>query len=227
MKDDIPDPSCTKASIDKQLTQVRKMGVSPDGARQQVRQRAVGCRRGQRADRAAVNSANFLETGSFWDMRHCSSSYPSGVQDKDQVAAPDPNPFQQRDAIFGAIEQVSGVTPLSPPLYAADAALQPPRPHRPGRLHDPRHGQAAHALRPRPHERGRSQGFADLLEGLHYPGVVSSHSWATPDAYPRIYKLGGFITPYAGDSTGFVTSGASTCSGRTRATTGASATAPT
>ncbi len=43
-----------------------------------------------------------------------------------------------------------------------------------------------------------------LLEGLHYPGVVSSHSWATPDAYPRIYKLGGFITPYAGDSTGFV-----------------------
>jgi hypothetical protein len=39
---------------------------------------------------------------------------------------------------------------------------------------------------------------------MHYPGVVSSHSWSTPDAYPRIYKLGGFITPYAGDSTGFV-----------------------
>ena len=33
---------------------------------------------------------------------------------------------------------------------------------------------------------------------------VSSHSWSTPDAYPRIYQLGGFITPYAGDSTGFV-----------------------
>ena len=37
-----------------------------------------------------------------------------------------------------------------------------------------------------------------------YPGVVSSHSWSTPDAYPRIYDLGGFIAPYAGDSTGFV-----------------------
>jgi len=34
--------------------------------------------------------------------------------------------------------------------------------------------------------------------------VVSSHSWSTPDAYPRIYDLGGFIAPYAGDSTGFV-----------------------
>ena len=36
------------------------------------------------------------------------------------------------------------------------------------------------------------------------PGVVSSHSWSTPDAYPRIYRLGGFVAPYAGDSTGFV-----------------------
>jgi hypothetical protein len=44
----------------------------------------------------------------------------------------------------------------------------------------------------------------DLLEANRYPGVVSSHSWSTPDAYPRIYRLGGFIAPYAGDSTGFV-----------------------
>jgi hypothetical protein len=33
---------------------------------------------------------------------------------------------------------------------------------------------------------------------------VSSHSWSTPDSYPRIYNLGGVITPYAGSSTGFV-----------------------
>jgi hypothetical protein len=44
----------------------------------------------------------------------------------------------------------------------------------------------------------------DLLEANRYPGVVSSHSWSTPDAYPRIYKLGGFIAPYAGSSEGFV-----------------------
>ena len=42
------------------------------------------------------------------------------------------------------------------------------------------------------------------IERMDYPGVISSHSWATPDAYPRVYKAGGFITPYAGDSTGFV-----------------------
>ena len=44
----------------------------------------------------------------------------------------------------------------------------------------------------------------DLVESMKYPGVVSSHSWSTPDAYPRIYQEQGFITPYAGDSTGFV-----------------------
>jgi hypothetical protein len=44
----------------------------------------------------------------------------------------------------------------------------------------------------------------DTIDRLGYSGVVSSHSWATPDAYLRIYREGGFITPYAGDSTGFV-----------------------
>ena len=44
----------------------------------------------------------------------------------------------------------------------------------------------------------------DLIESMNYSGVLSSHSWSTPDAYPRIYAEKGFIAPYAGDSTGFV-----------------------
>ena len=44
----------------------------------------------------------------------------------------------------------------------------------------------------------------DLIDSLGYSGVVSSHSWSTPDAYPRIYQEKGFIAPYAGDSNGFV-----------------------
>ena len=31
----------------------------------------------------------------------------------------------------------------------------------------------------------------DLLESRNYPGVISSHSWSTPDTYPRIYDAGG------------------------------------
>ena len=58
--------------------------------------------------------------------------------------------------------------------------------------------------RPRPPERPRAQGRLSLLEAEDYSGVVSSHTWSTPDVNPRIYKLGGVITPYAGSSPGFV-----------------------
>jgi hypothetical protein len=43
-----------------------------------------------------------------------------------------------------------------------------------------------------------------VLESKRYSGVVSSHGWSTPDVVPRIYKLGGVVTPYAGDSADFV-----------------------
>ena len=44
----------------------------------------------------------------------------------------------------------------------------------------------------------------DLLETLDHPGIVSSHGWSNDTIYPRIYELGGVVTPYAGGSTGFV-----------------------
>ena len=127
------------------------------------------------------------------------------MHDKNQVAAPDPSPFSQRDGLFGAVQQLFGVGPPQvAPLYA-------PAPHcnelgltdlgaytirgmiKRHMIFDPDHMSV----------RGRKASLS-LLEKAGYSGVVSSHSWATPDAYPRIYKLGGFITPYAGDSAGFV-----------------------
>ena len=35
----------------------------------------------------------------------------------------------------------------------------------------------------------------DLIEAAHYSGAVSSHSWSTFDVIPRIYKVGGVVTP--------------------------------
>ena len=62
-----------------------------------------------------------------------------------------------------------------------------------------------HADRPRPHERlGPRRACSTASRSAATAACISSHSWSTPDAYPRIYKLGGFIAPYAGDSTGFV-----------------------
>ena len=44
------------------------------------------------------------------------------------------------------------------------------------------------------------QDLMTVLEAERFSGVVSSHSWSTPDALPRIYDLGGVVAPYAGDS---------------------------
>ena len=39
-----------------------------------------------------------------------------------------------------------------------------------------------------------------ILEAHHYSGVISAHSWDSPQENPRIYNLGGFVTPIAGAS---------------------------
>jgi hypothetical protein len=44
----------------------------------------------------------------------------------------------------------------------------------------------------------------DLLEAAGYPGVISSHSWADPGYFGRIYALGGMITQYGHDAEHFV-----------------------
>ena len=39
------------------------------------------------------------------------------------------------------------------------------------------------------------KGVMSLLEAARYSGAVSSHSWSTADVIPRIYRLGGVVTP--------------------------------
>jgi hypothetical protein len=51
--------------------------------------------------------------------------------------------------------------------------------------------------------RARQQ-LLDIVEKAGYSGIVSSHTWSTPDSIPRIYRAGGFVTPYAGASKDFV-----------------------
>jgi hypothetical protein len=151
---------------------------------------------------AIVNAANFLETGTFWNMRHCEPADGESA-DNAQYAAPEID-AQQQDALFGAIGQVFGgplpaVPVYGPPAHCNARGLTTLGEHtisglaKRRMIFDPDHlsVKARHSA-------------VDQIDEMNYPGIISSHSWSTPDTYPRIYKLGGFITPYAGDSTGFV-----------------------
>jgi hypothetical protein len=194
-------PTCSIADIDRQLDEVRRMGVRQMELVNKFDNALSGVAGDTGEVGALVNAANFLETGSFWDMRHCEPA--DGVShDKDQVAAPGID-GQQQDALFGAIAQL-GLPNIALPLY-------PPPAHCNSRGLTTLGEHTIEALAERhmifdpDHMSVKARTSAlDTIDRLGYHGVVSSHSWATPDAYPRIYEQGGFITPYAGDSTGFV-----------------------
>ncbi len=192
-------PQCSTAKIDKQLDDIHAMGVRQLELVNKFDNALSGVAGDSGTIGPLVNGANFLETGSFWDMRKCTDPDPE-VSDNTQIAAPDIIPEQ--DALFGAVASLG--LPIKLPLYGSG-----PHCNALGLTALGDHTIAGVAKRqmlfdPDHMSVNARKSSLDLTEKLKYPGVLSSHSWSTPDAYPRIYKAGGMITPYAGDSTGFV-----------------------
>ena len=107
MKLDVP--QCDVASIDRQLDEVKKLGVRQMELVNKFDNALAGVAGDNGEVGVAVNAANFLETGSFWDMRHCDP--PDGEShDRDQVATPAvPAPIdgEQQDALFGAVASLT------------------------------------------------------------------------------------------------------------------------
>src|SRR4051794_30912961 len=190
-------PQCDRAHIDEQLNQVYAMGVRSMEIVNKFDNALTGVAGDNGTTGLVVNNGQKLESNHYWDMKTCTG--PADESDHEQYTV-----FQHNDDALAA-----GVLSLMPP-----GGLTPvygPGPHCNTRgltdlgryliqrmiekkmVFDPDHMSVL----------ARKQAL-DLLEANHYPGVVSSHSWSTPDAYPRIYKLGGFIAPYAGGSEGFV-----------------------
>ena len=144
-----------------------------------------------------VNNGNKIETGKYWKMQSCSGE--NHVHDREQPAVAGIG----RDTLAGNVLNAFGGTGVGP-VYG-------PAPHCNARglselgeylikrmvakkmIVDPDHLSV----------RARQQ-VLTLLEAARYSGVVSSHTWSTPDSIPRIYRLGGVVTPYAGASKDFV-----------------------
>ncbi|KQV77511.1 hypothetical protein ASC64_01300 [Nocardioides sp. Root122] len=212
-------PTCTEEQMLAELAEMKKLGVSQMELTNKFDNAFTGVAGDSGTIGPLTNSANFLSTGSFLRMQQCPASNPPGMEDKLQspnlgdlgggAQATPPIEKAQQDAIFGAIWKLFGDVGVQPaPVYPAgphcnQLGLSPL-----GQkllsamidqriLFDPDHMSVA----------GRNAAL-DYLEQQHAAGrpvgVVSSHSWSTPDAYPRIYRLGGFVAPYAGDSAGFV-----------------------
>ncbi|HJR46042.1 MAG TPA: hypothetical protein VJ927_10605 [Actinomycetota bacterium] len=162
-----------------------------------------------------VNQGNKGETGHYWKMDTCAehtgenhihahdkTQHNFHDQAEDNGAPSQLTDFTSRDGLAGAIFAQAGMTGAAP--------IYPEGPHcnimglsdlgermirgmvERKMIFDPDHMSAL-----------AQDEALTLLEGLGYSGVVSSHSWSNDTIYPRIYKLGGVVTPYAGGSTGF------------------------
>ncbi len=201
----VPDLKCSRTTIDKQLDEVQRMGVSQMELVNKFDNALAGVAGDEGATGYLVNSANTLETGSPWRMQTCNPNDPE-VHDKDQdnSVPVDSGQIPAQDALFGAVAKASGIALPSVPIYPAkhhcnsmgltdlgDFTIRGMAKRH--MLFDPDHMSVK-----------ARKASLDLIDSLHYSGVLSSHSWSTPDAYPRIYQEQGFITPYAGDSRGFV-----------------------
>ncbi|WP_182524899.1 hypothetical protein [Nocardioides dongkuii] len=199
-------PQCSTAEIDRQLDAVHKMGVRQMELVNKFDNALSGVAGDTGAIGPVVNLGNFLETGSFWDMKHCEPA-DGESHDNNQAAIPDISAGQQ-DALFGAVGQLVDSLGLLPDLALP---LYPPPDHCNSRglttlgEHTIKALAKRHMLFDPDHMSVKARRSSmDTIEELDYSGVLSSHSWSTPDTYPRIYRSGGFIAPYAGDSTGFV-----------------------
>jgi microsomal dipeptidase-like Zn-dependent dipeptidase len=142
-----------------------------------------------------TSTGNRSETGNFFDYDDCKDEHSDRVP---ATQAPDHNTDRLMEIYQlhapGGLLPVYGEGAQCNKRGLTDLGEFTIRElHRRGILFDPDHMSVL----------ARRQSLA-LTESLDYSGVVSSHSWSTDDAYPRIFRFGGFNAPYAGGSESFV-----------------------
>jgi hypothetical protein len=187
-------PKCNREQIDRQLDEVYRLGVRDMELVNKFDNALAGVAGDSGDTGLVVNSGNRYDTGRFWQLQHCDGA--NHVHDREQHAPP-------RDPLVGNALRAflpPGTAPVYPePPHCNTRGLSDLGEHLvrrmmdKGMIIDPDHLSVA----------ARKQ-LLSLVEARRYSGIVSSHSWSTPDATPRIYDLGGVVTPYAGSSADFV-----------------------
>ncbi|MDQ4095355.1 MAG: dipeptidase, partial [Actinomycetota bacterium] len=202
-------PRCNLEEIDERLDEVHDLGVRQMELVNKFDNAFSGVAGDAGTTGVVVNHGNKMETGHYWRMDTCDEheGHTHHAHDRTQINWHDesgsPDEFTGRDALAGAIlaqAGMSGAVPVYPEgphcnilgLSELGEKMIREMAER-GMIFDPDHMSA----------KAQSEAL-DLLEEMGYSGIVSSHGWSNETIYPRIYELGGVVTPYAGSSTTFV-----------------------
>ncbi len=190
-------PQCDRARIDRELDEVWGFGVRQMELVNKFDNALAGVAGDAGSTGVLVNSANRLETGKYWEMQAC-----TGPADETDRENPGVYQHDEKDVASNLLESYLplGTAPVYPKGAQCNArGLTDLGDHAvrammdKGMIVDPDHLSV----------RSRKQ-VLSLLEAKRHGGAISSHTWSSPDATPRIYELGGVVTPYAGDSKAFV-----------------------
>jgi hypothetical protein len=182
------DPKCDRAQIDREIAEVQRMGVRQMELINKFDNALAGVAGDSGSTGVVVNGGNRLATGKFWEMQHCTG--PAEEHDKQQPGVYD---HDERDIMSNVIEQFLplGVAPIYPNDSNCNArGLTDLGNHAVRKLMqnriiiDPDHLSVK-----------ARKSVMDLLEARRYSGAVSSHSWSSFDVIPRIYRVGGVVTP--------------------------------
>jgi hypothetical protein len=182
------EPKCDRAQIDRQIDEVHGFGVRQMELINKFDNALAGVAGDSGETGVVVNNGNKLATGKYWQMQHCTG--PPDEHDKQQPGVYD---HDENDVLSNLIEMFLplGVAPVYPTdsncnarglTDLGDHAVR--RLMQKGIIIDPDHLSV----------RARKS-VMDLIEARRFSGAVSSHSWSTADVIPRIYRVGGVVTP--------------------------------
>ncbi|MDQ3729380.1 MAG: hypothetical protein M3355_07285, partial [Actinomycetota bacterium] len=210
-----PDPRCSEEHISEGLDELWDLGVRQMEITNKFDNQLTGVAGDGGSTGVVVNTGQYATSGSFWDFDPPPDNPQTGDcgedgHNHDRVPATSGSPVTQ-DEIFGnGLEVFLPSLPVLAPIYGPNDKCNAKG------LEDGDQGETnfgAHAL-----DGIMERGFVfdpdhmsvlardealDMLEERDYPGVISSHTWSTQNTLPRVYALGGIVTPYAGNSGSF------------------------
>ncbi len=204
-------PKCDRSQVDAGLNEVRGLGVSTFFPVHKFDNAFGGTKMDAGELGVLINGGNHLETGQFWNIKTCTGP----EHDSTQLTS-----IPVGGGLTTILNGSAGQT-LLPPLPikgpgglrprsilpSSQLPIYPPPPHCNTRGLTPLGAYLIdkmiqeHFIVELDHMDAKTaDDTLSILEAHHYSGVISAHSWDSPQENARIYNLGGFVTPIAGAS---------------------------
>lgn len=191
-------PICDKEKIDRNLQEVYDLGIRGMEIVNKFDNAFAGVAGDGGVQGPIVNSGNRTETGRYWDMETCQGVV-EGDYDKTQLSGEEFSAVLGASPVFATLRPDGAAPVYPPPPHCNTVGLSSlgeyllTRMMAKGMIIDPDHMSVL-----------ARNATMDLMEARRYSGVISSHSWSTTTTYPRIFKLGGVVTPIASSSKAMV-----------------------